>query len=220
MSTSGGTRAARAATSRQVKQELVRVLFGKKYSKKGREAHSKLDYSIYSYADLRKAYLSRLQEIHPDKNKHNNDINESMTASIKKQFHDLQNAWDNYDEMASALKKKSNGDKEESNFTMFGVGCSFSDSDEERARRHEITDQACRGWFSSGQLPDNSTVNGSASANMRVNPNQVSLADEDMFEEVAEDESRVSTNDGSSKKQHHKSLIPGLGSLKKDYAAR
>lgn len=58
---SGGTRAARAATSRQVKQELVRLLFGKKYSRTGPEGHKKLDSAAYSYAELKSAYLEKLQ---------------------------------------------------------------------------------------------------------------------------------------------------------------
>ena len=58
---SGGTRAARAATSRQVKQELVRLLFGKKYSRTGPEGHKKLDSGAYSYAELKSAYLEKLQ---------------------------------------------------------------------------------------------------------------------------------------------------------------
>ncbi|KAL3809429.1 hypothetical protein ACHAXA_003998 [Cyclostephanos tholiformis] len=37
-----------------------------------------------------------------------------------------------------------------SNFTLFGVGCSFADSPEESMRRAEIMDQACRGWFPDG----------------------------------------------------------------------
>jgi hypothetical protein len=37
---------------------------------------------------------------------------------------------------------------------MFGVGCSFSDNETERALREEITNQACRGWFSAGQLAE------------------------------------------------------------------
>ena len=43
----------------------------------------------------------------------------------------------------------------QNNFTMFGVGCSFSDSPTEQMHRTEIMDQASRGWFSSGQLSEN-----------------------------------------------------------------
>ena len=37
---------------------------------------------------------------------------------------------------------------------MFGVGCSFDDSPEERDLRNDIMDQACRGWFSSGAIEE------------------------------------------------------------------
>lgn len=32
------------------------------------------------------------------------------------------------------------------------MGCSFADSPSEREHRNEIMEQACRGWFSSGDL--------------------------------------------------------------------
>jgi len=37
---------------------------------------------------------------------------------------------------------------------VFGVGCSFADTPEERIRRNEIMDQACRGWFTDGYLQE------------------------------------------------------------------
>lgn len=169
-----------------------------------------LDYSIYSYSDLKKAYLGRLQEIHPDKNKSNEDIQELMMEETKKQFHDLQNAWDKYEEMASAMKKVGDGDKENSNFTMFGVGCSFSDNEEERALRHDITDQACRGWFSSGQIAETGTIDG-FSSKVPGNKAKVSLADDSMFEEVTDHEKNRST-----KQQTVRTLIPGLKQRKTD----
>jgi hypothetical protein len=49
-------------------------------------------------------------------------------------------------------------------FTMFGVGCSFADSPEERDRRREITDQACRGWFPAGSIPPPRAASGAAAA--------------------------------------------------------
>jgi hypothetical protein len=172
-----------------------------------------LDYSIYSYADLKKAYLGRLQEIHPDKKKSSKDMEEWTVENTKKHFHDLQNAWDNYEVMASAMKKVTGGDKEASNFTMFGVGCSFSDNEEERALRDEITDQACRGWFSSGQIAAPiSTVNGSSSSKKKINKPTVSLADDDMFEEAMGDSLDTSRKMNGSAKQRQSppSLIPGL----------
>jgi hypothetical protein len=88
-----------------------------------------LDHSIYSYTELKTAYLE-----------------------AKRQFVELKEAWQRYEELAKRMRRVEKGDNEASSFTMFGVGCSFSDNDEERAQREEIMDQACRGWFSSGAL--------------------------------------------------------------------
>jgi DnaJ-class molecular chaperone len=201
---STGTRAARAATSRQVKQELVRLLFGKQYARTGPEGHQMLDYSMYAYGDLKKAYLERAQEIHPDKNKSNNVVDKNS----KHQFHELQDAWDKYEELAKAMKKvSSNTNGETPNFTMFGVGCSFADTEQERALRNEITDQACRGWFSSGSI--SATSSGSIHDDEETTPiyfKAVSLVDEDMFEEVSEDHSRE--KDGK-ERSRLSTLIPG-----------
>jgi hypothetical protein len=43
-------------------------------------------------------------------------------------------------------------DIEDANFTMFGVGCSFADTPDERDRRDKIMEQASRGWFPSASL--------------------------------------------------------------------
>lgn len=204
---SGGTRAARASSSRQVKQELVRLLFGKKYSKTGPEGHKKLDYASYSYGDLKRAYFERLQEIHPDKNK---STQMAVLPETKESFLALQDAWDKYEDLAKALERVRS--KGQGNFTKFGVGCSFSDSDEERALRNEITDQACRGWFSSGLLSAESSKSGKdVSTKIQV----TSLIDDDLFvevesessaiDQVAKDEART-----SNKKTPLKTLIPGF----------
>jgi hypothetical protein len=76
-------------------------------------------------------------------------------------FVDLKDAWDEYEKIAKVMKRGS-GRETQSNFTMFGVGCSFSDNPYEQQRRAEIMDQACRGWFSAGQLPAE-TENGKGS---------------------------------------------------------
>jgi len=228
MSTSGGTRAATAATSRKVKQELVNMLFGKKYKKTGPEGHRLLDYSIYSYNDLRKAYLERLQVIHPDKHRHastasSNQMEAPATTTNedpKKEFQKLQEVWAKYDEMAKSMMKVSGGDGEAANFTLFGVGCSFSDNDFERQLRSEITDQACRGWFSSGLLAENSQDN-SGTTQGGAFPKRTSLVDDSLFVE----ESKVSgestaktgwndlattTRSTSTTTSSRKTLIPGF----------
>lgn len=178
---SEGTRAAGAAISRRVKQQLVRILFGNKCTRIG---HEKLDNSIYSYNDLKRAYLVRLHEIHPDKSKCKKNMDPKIAENSKKLFHELNEIWNKYE----ALKKFNKGN-EEANFTMFGVGCSFSDNEKERLLRNQIMDQACRGWFSSGSLA--ATCSTSPSNNKgtmktsKIKP--VSLVDESMFE-LATDE--------------------------------
>jgi len=138
-------------------------------------------------------YLARLQEIHPDKNKSN-----EMSKDSNKTFRELQQAWDNYQDMAKAMKKVQST---QSDFTKFGVGCSFSDNEEERALRTEITAQACRGWFSSGLL--------AAADNVEKKPqmkaNLTSLVDDDLFVEVS---SQVQPTKEAKSNRAPKTLIP------------
>lgn len=150
---SSQSRAASAVSSRNVKQQLVRLLFGAEYSGKGREAHRMLDHSVYSYADLKTAYLERMQRLHPDKTQSTERTTMEREAD-KRKFVELQDAWNRYENLAKMMKRVEKGGTTEASFTMFGVGCSFSDNEEERAFRNEITDQACRGWFSAGLLEE------------------------------------------------------------------
>ena len=202
---SGGTRAGQAASSRRVKQELVRLLFGAKYSKTGPEGHKKLDSASYSYADLKRAYFAKLQEIHPDKNKGSALFG---SDSSKQEFHDLQKTWEQYSDMAKSMEKvQSQG---QGDFTKFGVGCSFSDNEYEKALRTEITDQACRGWFSAGEL--SARTESSKNSDFRYTPS--SLIDDDMFVEVDNDvEERedltLANTQPNEKIASAKTLIPG-----------
>ena len=193
------SRAATAASSRRVKQELVRLLFGQEATSasSGFACRSKiLDHSIYSYADLRGAYLKKLQQYHPDKQYSAKDSNLDTYATRHALFVELQEAWTLYDQQAKISRMvdkdyHNNGDGEgdykDRNFTMFGVGCSFSDNDAERNLRNEIMDQAGRGWFSAGSLAPKSESSSSADAASNTNtssaPTKSSLldADDDMF---------------------------------------
>jgi DnaJ-class molecular chaperone len=207
---SGGSRAVSATTSRRAKQELVRLLFGEQYTRKGPEAHRKLDHSIYSYKELRKAYLGRLQEIHPDKNK-SKELESHHIGRLQRSFNELQEAWDNY-EILAKMMKVSKGDEMDANFTLFGVGCSFSDSPAERGLREEIMDQACRGWFSSGALAESDDKKHEKEAKRLADLKKIPLADDDMFMAVDEtneyDESNASET--APKKRSLATLIPGL----------
>ena len=194
------SRATSAASSRRVKQELVRLLFGQEAtSATSRHAcRSKtLDHSIYSYADLRSAYLEKLQKWHPDKQyaaKDSHQQGSSSYASRHSLFVELQEAWDRYDEMAKISQRvDSDGVDKERNFTMFGVGCSFSDNDAERELRTEIMDQAGRGWFSGGSLASSSsTGKNSQPASGSTKPSLLD-DDDDMFVTIDETSSNNST---------------------------
>jgi curved DNA-binding protein CbpA len=203
----GGTRAARAASSRQVKQELVRLLYGGKYSKTGPQGHKKLDSASYSYGELKQAYFARLQEIHPDKNKSSQTSVEHDESKLH--FHELQQAWDHYEDLAKDMEKvQATGQR---NFTKFGVGCSFSDNEQERALRSEITDQACRGWFSSGLLSGESN---SSEADVSTKTPVTRLVDDDLFVEVdskssSKDPVSTETERNKNGKSPRRTLIPG-----------
>lgn len=179
------TRAASAAISSRAKQELVRLLFSNQYTRKGPEAHRRLDHSIYSYAELRNAYLERIHALHPDKKRsshingivgkeryhkvsedvttslHENDHNKSSRMTDTARFIELQEAWNRYEKLAKMMKRgrDNNPNSIDSNFTMFAVGCSFADNELEREERNKIMDQASKGWFCAGQLGNqNSTT--------------------------------------------------------------
>jgi hypothetical protein len=196
------SRAAFAASSRRVKQELVHILFGSEapapVSNTMLCRSQKLDHSIYSYRDLRSAYLERLQALHPDKQYSTQSRSDPHTRSMRQaQFVELQQAWDRYDKVAKlAIKVDTEGhaDKDR-NFTLFGVGCSFADNESEREWRTKITDQACRGWFSSGSLEAKSTRGQTSSETFSNGNRHVSLLEDDMF--VAVEGLTHTTNSGN-----------------------
>jgi len=129
----------------------------------------------HSYSRLREVYLQKVHMMHPDKIAHHrnkqqklkedgtlkNDNNTSKDDHL--QFIELKHAWEEYNTSVRIVQRRNDessnkqysGDdfwEEEDNFTMFGVGCSFADSEEERDLRNEIMEQACRGWLPSGSL--------------------------------------------------------------------
>jgi hypothetical protein len=151
---------------------------------------------MYSYDDLKKAYLQKLHVLHPDK-KRIISSSETMTPTDRKEFQELQDVWSQYDEMAKSMKKVAGGDGAAANFTMFGVGCSFSDNDAERALRKDITDQACRGWFSSGLLAENHHDQGRSSeegATTTFKLTTTSLVDDSLFVESTDENDKKDDN--------------------------
>lgn len=222
------TRAASATISLRAKQELVHLLFGSKLHRKGPQAHRLLDHSIYSYEDLRSAYLKRIHELHPDKTRaqrlsNQNDRERQQNSKDDNnngnddtsRFVELQNAWNRYEDIARMIKKVgkgANGDrrhlKVDADFTLFGVGCSFSDNEQEKELRSKIMDEASRGWFSAGKLSER-TVDHRAKASHSTQAPTVSLASDDMFDEMRNDEgsdkAQTKSKSGSSLISH---LIP------------
>ena len=134
----------------------------------------------HSYAQLRAAYIERVHAMHPDKLAASRGRGGGEKSSGDEchaaEFVELKNAWEEYRDGVRGVRGlvggvgggggHDDGDDDghargedgwgwggADNFTMFGVGCSFADSPEERDRRREITDQACRGWFPTGSIP-------------------------------------------------------------------
>lgn len=197
------TRATTSLSSRRAKTELVRLLFGSNLSGKGPEAHRMLDPSMYSYDELKKNYLERLQTIHPDKFKHLRDTTDELNRDaeqMNQRFVELQQAWTKYEEVSRMMKKVGKG--EEANFTRFGVGCSFSDTPEERAQREEIMDQAGRGWFSAGALSETEMQTSHI-------PLVAPLMDKDWFVDIAKGENQKGDNGGTLNPGTKTNLIPG-----------
>ena len=108
------------------------------------------------------------------------------------------------------------GDGAAANFTQFGVGCSFSDSEEERALRTEITDQACRGWFSSGLVSAGSNDDDKSKGDGREKAqNRKSLIDDSIFvQDDLSNENTTASSNGETKadtvRRQRRTLIPGI----------
>lgn len=201
------TRAASAAKSLRAREALVKVLFGGGGQQNSKNTSGCLrpqvvvDHSAFTHQQLRTEYLKRVQELHPDKHRSKDpaSLNQNGGSIVldehdaKQKFVELKEAWNQYEVMAKTMKV-SKGQETAANFTMFGVGCSFSDNEEERSLRNEIMDQASRGWFSAGALVDavekkkdvKSTANGSGG------PQHEALCDDNLF--TQEEDKKESSN--------------------------
>jgi hypothetical protein len=199
-----GTRAANATFSLRAKEKLVKLLFGgtrnhplgsDNVSTRSQVCPKLLDHAGYSYQDLKAAYYERIQQLHPDKQKslvhEQQKLNQrvhkkepkaasSSKSSNTTQFMELQEAWRDYEEFAKMMKKVGEADAD---FTLFGVGCSFSDSEVEREQRSKIMDQASRGWFAAGSITSSVIEDAtSRTATANVNSFRTRLSIDDMFE--------------------------------------
>lgn len=139
------TRAGRAAMVQRAQKNLLKLL-----------DHSEKSGS--SPAQLQRVYLQRLQEWHPDKQK---------TKKDSKAFRDIVEAWRTYQDLlkgvgSSSITNRSSAEVT-TDFTRFGVGCSFSDSEQERKERNAIMEQAGKGWLPDGVLGEAVATNNGAS---------------------------------------------------------
>ena len=106
-----------------------------------------------------------------------NSSSHSNAPLQKSLFQQVQEAWKLYESYAKSSnecfaaswnKNKSSGNATattsteqpafDANFTMFGVGCSFADNEQERQYRNFIMDQASRGYFTTGEISCNDVV--------------------------------------------------------------
>jgi cytochrome c556 len=203
------TRAGAASLALRAKQEIVRILHGSGHH-----------HSSFSFRDLKRAFLQRAHEIHPDKQQQQQTTMRTMTkASCEEELGDdddtaskksrataefiqLKEAWIRYEKTskipARLHRPKGSDDdvsrggpaqwqQEEGNFTMFGVGCSFSDNDSERQKRTKIMDEASRGWFSAGEIShgpesDRTVLGNSGDSTSKRTTSVTSLASDDLFE--------------------------------------
>ncbi|KAL1526090.1 hypothetical protein AB1Y20_014819 [Prymnesium parvum] len=83
-------------------------------------------------SEVRARYLEMALALHPDR---------SSEPAATARFCELQSLWESY----RAAHPSSLEEHPPADFTEFGVGCSWTDSSEERARRQELMDQAARG---------------------------------------------------------------------------
>eukprot|EP00934_Nitzschia_sp_Nitz4_P006391 Nitzschia sp. Nitz4//scaffold128_size63911//49765//50352//NITZ4_006228-RA/size63911-processed-gene-0.120-mRNA-1//1//CDS//3329534859//6381//frame0 len=194
MSTSSGPAA--AASFRQAKHTLLRILC----KDQPVASYSHENGAQWTFGELKKLYLGRLHEIHPDKLGGSFQPRDQIDA-LKAEFRELRDAWTNYERVALPTL---GGGKEAASFTQFAVGCSFADNDQERDLRNEITDQACRGWFTSGLLAEESSSASSSSSGSGVKP--VSLIDDSLFVQEESQEEKVVSKPTT----RRKTLIPGL----------
>lgn len=82
-------------------------------------------------AEIRRTYLEQIKRLHPD-----------ATGGVgpAQPFVELQSAWESYRQTVGA-------NLSQGSFTAFAVGCSFADSDEERAERERVMQAAALGGF-------------------------------------------------------------------------
>jgi hypothetical protein len=87
--------------------------------------------STSSSAELKRAYLRRVKQLHPDS---------AGGVGPPQAFLELQSAWELYQTTVGA-------NLSQGSFTAFAVGCSFADTEEERAERQGVMEAAALSGF-------------------------------------------------------------------------
>ena len=95
-------------------------------------------------AEVRSRYLAAALRLHPDHN--------AADPGAADKMMELQDAWQRYKSACRHEDAQLLG-----GFAAFGVGCSFSDDDEERAARAEVMEAASRGYLHRPKLRDRNT---------------------------------------------------------------
>ncbi|KAJ1627054.1 hypothetical protein T492DRAFT_1028107 [Pavlovales sp. CCMP2436] len=94
-----------------------------------------------SHAEVKRAYLSLAMRIHPDK------VSHDEYESACERFVELQASYDSYenDRPRNFKRRTKVGDDENPLRQLFGVGCSWTDTEQERAERLDVQEQASHG---------------------------------------------------------------------------
>mmetsp|Transcript_13335 Transcript_13335/g.31514 ORF Transcript_13335/g.31514 Transcript_13335/m.31514 type:complete len:200 (+) Transcript_13335:216-815(+) len=168
----------------------------------------------HSYSELRQLYLERAHSLHPDKFSNKNGGLSKEGANQK--FIELKNAWESYNQsvqfmMVTHSRSGSTGDEggSQSDFTMFGVGCSFADSEEERENRNKIMDQASRGWFAAGYIGCEDDENLRRFKSLQDESDHLRLSDDGLFE------SHEGHTERRTSKERRRSLVQGVNTWKR-----
>lgn len=166
---------------------------------------------------------------------------ETQHSSLQKsQFQQVQEAWKLYESFAKnsnqclaslAKNKAQSGNamatstehqhqpKFDANFTMFGVGCSFADNEQERQYRNYIMDQAARGYFTTGEISTHDPTcktDGTSHINEKnfqrsfATKTSLSICNDDLFDASTITSSTTSTFSSHNEKRGTSSLVSHL----------
>lgn len=102
-----------------------------------------------SHGEVKKAYHLAAMRWHPDR------ALAGSEEAAHERFARLQAAWERYDSsrVRNFKRRRKVGDDSDPSKQRFGVGCSWTDDDKEKAERASVIDQAARGITYRPTLP-------------------------------------------------------------------